>query len=53
MTQLAICGESGDVQGATVESWKEIIPELVQGEDVWNMDETAIFWCIIPDRRFG
>ena len=45
--QLSICGESGDVRGATVESWKERLPEIVQGsekEDVWNMDETGVFW---------
>ena len=54
--QLKICGESGDVQGETVESWKERLPEIVQGydkEDVWNMDETGIFWRALPDRGFG
>ena len=29
--QSRICGESGDVQGEMVESWKERIPEIVQG----------------------
>lgn len=54
--QLKICGESGDVQGETVESWKERLLEIVQGyekEDVWNMDETGIFWRALPDRGFG
>lgn len=54
--QLKICGESGDVRGETVESWKERLPEIVQGyekEDVWNMDETGIFWRALPDRGFG
>ena len=54
--QLRICGESGDVQGETVQSWKERLPEIVQGyrsEDVWNMDETGIFWRALPDRGFG
>ena len=41
--QLRICGESGDVQGATVESWKERLPEIVQGYE-WNMDETGVYW---------
>ena len=44
--QLKICGESGDVRGETVQSWKERLPEIVEGyekEDVWNMDETGIF----------
>ena len=45
MKQWSICGESGDVRK---ESWKERISEIVQAykkEDVWNMDETGIFWC--------
>ena len=29
--QLKICGESGEVQGETVDSWKERLPEIVQG----------------------
>ena len=44
--QVAICGESGDVQGQTVDSWKERLPEIVRGyrkEDVWNMEETGVF----------
>ena len=45
--KLKICGESVDVEGATVESWKEHLPEIVQGykkDDIWNMDETGLFW---------
>ena len=45
--ELKICGESGDVEGATVESWKEVLPEIVQGykkDDILNMDETGLFW---------
>ena len=37
------CGESGSV---TVDSWKERIPEIVQGhsvDDVWNLDESGVF----------
>ena len=29
--ELKICGESGEVQGETVDSWKERLPEIVQG----------------------
>ena len=29
--QVSICGESGDVQGDTVTSWKEHLPEIVSG----------------------
>ena len=29
--QLRVCGESGDVQGDTVKSWKEKLPEITSG----------------------
>ncbi len=54
--RFKICGESGDVQGVTVDSWKERLPELITGyakEDVWNMDETGVFWRALPDSGFG
>ena len=44
--QLTICGESRDMQGKTTESWKEQLPEIVQGYkkgDIWYMDETGVF----------
>ena len=56
MKQLKICGESGNVQGVIVDSWKEQLPELVQGyseQDIWNMDETGLFWRALPDRGFA
>ena len=34
------------MQGKTVESWKERVPEIVQGyskDDMWNMDEMSVF----------
>ncbi len=46
MKQVTICGESWDVRLNTVESWKERLPEIVNGydkENIWNMDETGIF----------
>ena len=54
--QATVCGESGDVQLSTVDSWKERLPEIVQGykkEDILNMDETGIFWRALPDKGFG
>ena len=54
--QLKFCGESGDVEGATVDSWKERLPEIVSGykkDDIWNMDETGLFWRALPDKGFG
>ena len=54
--QLNICGESGDVQGNTVDSWKERLPELVHGyskDDILNMDETGLFFHALSDRGFA
>ncbi len=51
-----ICGESGDVQGVTIDSWKERLPELVRGyskNDIWNMDETGLFFRALPDHGFA
>ena len=54
--QMRVCGESGDVRGETIDSWKERLPEILEGygaEDVWNMDEGRIFWKALPDHGFG
>ena len=54
--RMKINGESGDVSRETVDSWKELLPELVRGysaENVWNLDETGCFWCALPEHGFG
>ena len=54
--RVSICGESGDVSGATVDSWKERLPENLNGykmEDIYNLDETGCFWRSLPDKGFG
>ena len=54
--QLKISGESGDVEGTTVDSWKERLPEIVRGYDkdnIWNMDETGLFRQALPDKGFA
>lgn len=53
---VKINGESGEVSGLTVESWKERIPELLQeysSENIWNLDETGCFWRALPDHGFA
>ena len=53
---VKVCGESGDVSGDTIESWLERLPEHVDGyqkENIWNMDETGVFWKALPDRGLG
>ena len=54
--QVKVCGESGDVRGQAIDSRKERLPEILHGyakEDIWNMDETGVFWQALPDRGFG
>ena len=54
--QMNVCVESGDVQGETVSSWMERLPEILRGyakEDIYNIDETGSFWRALPDRGFG
>ena len=44
--ELTVCGESGDVAETTIDSWKEKLPEIVNGyrkEDIWNLDESVFF----------
>ena len=53
---MVVCGESGDVRGETVDSWKESLPELVQmyqQVDIWNVDENGCFWKGLPDKGLG
>jgi len=53
---VRICSESGDVLGETVQSWKERLPEILRGyskEDIWNIDETGVFWIALPETGFG
>ena len=48
--------ESGYLQGSTVDSWKERLPEIVSGykkEDIWNTDESRVFWRALPGKGFG
>ena len=54
--RVKICGESGEVSGETVASWKEQLPEIVKNysnDDIWNLDESGVFWQALPDSGFG
>ena len=56
LNRMTISGESGDVSGVTVASWKERLPDIVPGygsEDIWNLDESGVFWQALPDKGFG
>ena len=48
--QRVISGESG---ADTVESWLERLPSVIEGyeaRDIWNCDETGLFWKALPDK---
>ena len=50
---MSVSGESGEVKGATVDPWKEHIPEVLAGyiaENIWNVDETGCFWKALPEK---
>ncbi len=53
--KVRICGESGDVRGETVQSWKERLPEILRGysKDIWNIDKAGVFWRALPETGFG
>ena len=51
-----VCGESAEVRGDTVQSWKERITEIIEGysaENIWNIDETGCFWRALPEKGLG
>ena len=53
---MRVSGELGDVSGLTVSSWKERLPEIVKGyepDDIWNMDESGVFWQALPESGSG
>ena len=53
---MTICGESGDVSGDTITSWKEHLLDMLScysKADIWNLDETGCFWKALPTKGFG
>ena len=51
-----ISGEAGGVSEDTVESWRERLPEILQGwspENIWNMDETGQFFRALPSKSLA
>ena len=53
ISHSTVSGESGDVSSETVESWLERLPSILAGyeaQDIWNCDETGLFWKALPDK---
>ena len=50
--QFTVAGEVGEVNDEKLESWVERLPKIVKGyelKDIWNTDETGLFWRALPD----
>ncbi|CAF1614150.1 unnamed protein product [Rotaria magnacalcarata] len=48
-----ICGESAAVDPKTVDEWKKRLPSIIEQydpNDVYNADETGLFFKALPDR---
>ena len=54
--RMKVGGESGNVFGDCVHSWKERLPEILKSyknEDIYNLDESGCFWWALLDSGFG
>ena len=52
----SVCGESGSVSQVTCEEWIEKLPSILSGYhpcDVYNMDETGLFFRALPDKSLS
>ena len=52
----SISGKAVDVSQTTVDSWKERLPDILQGldpENIWNMDETGQFFRALPNKSLA
>jgi hypothetical protein len=48
-----LCGESADMDVIVVEDFKATVPELIEqydDKDIFNLDETGLFWKAVPTR---
>lgn len=51
-----VCGESASVDENTVEEFQRRLPSLIEGfspSDIFNCDETGLFFRAIPDKTFA
>ncbi|XP_033117352.1 tigger transposable element-derived protein 6-like [Anneissia japonica] len=54
--QVAVCDERGDVDQTIVTEWKSKIADLCAGyqpEDIFNCDETGLYFRALPDRTLA
>jgi hypothetical protein len=51
-----LAGESAEVSVTSVDAWLESLPSLLEGyepRDVFNADETGLFFNVLPDRTLA
>ncbi|UYV76058.1 TIGD4 [Cordylochernes scorpioides] len=50
-----ICGESADVNRETMTNWlTDVMPNIISNyacKDIFNADETGLFWRLLPDKK--
>ncbi len=50
------CGEALDVDVNVVEAWRQKLPHIIDdytAEEIWNLDETGLFYRALPDRTLA
>jgi hypothetical protein len=51
-----LVGESAAVDSESTEAWLEGLPSLLEGyeqRDIYNADETGLFYNVLPDRTLA
>ncbi|GBL90715.1 Tigger transposable element-derived protein 4 [Araneus ventricosus] len=52
-----ICGEAAAVEGEAIEHWKNsVLKDILSRFDVsnvFNLDETSLFYCLLPDKTLS
>ena len=51
-----LAGESAEVSVESTDAWLESLPSLLEGyepRDVYNADETGLFFNVLPDRTLA
>ena len=51
--QVSICGESSDVRVDAVTSRKDSPPSGNAQHNIWNLNETGLFWKALPNKGFA
>lgn len=52
----SVCGESGSLPNESVENWLSKLPDILSGFkacDIYNMDETGLFYRALPDKSLS